>query len=72
MERAHWLRRKRASLAMAENAESGEAKLIHYDLAGRYSIKAADATAQLYVEDEPPFEAIDEGRPVPSSSPGRS
>ena len=72
MERSHWLRRKRASIAMAENAESGEAKLIHYDLAGRYSVKAADATPQLHVEDEPPFEASHDGKPVPPSSLDRS
>ena len=72
MEQAHWLRRKRASFAMAENAQSGEAKLIHYDLAGRYSVKAAEATPQLHLAGEPPFEAIDDGKPVPPSSPERS
>lgn len=41
MEKAHWLGRKRASLANARAAATAEARLIHYDLAGRYSIKAA-------------------------------
>lgn len=43
MDKAHWLGRKRASLANARAALSAEAKLIHYDLAGRYSIKAVHA-----------------------------
>ena len=65
MERAHWLSRKRAPIANAENAVSATAKLIHYELAGRYSVKAADAAPQLHVEDEPPIEVIDDGRQVP-------
>jgi hypothetical protein len=40
MEQTHWLGRKRASLNSAERATSSEARLIHYDLAGRYSLKA--------------------------------
>ena len=40
MEKAHWLGRKRASLKMAQNATSSEARLAHYDLAGRYGVKA--------------------------------
>ena len=55
MEQAHWLRRKRASLAMARSAIGPEARLIHYDLAGRYSLKAAAAARpELHVEDTPP------------------
>jgi hypothetical protein len=34
MEKAYWLSRKRASLKLAQNAASSEARLIHYDLAG--------------------------------------
>jgi len=45
MEKKYWLGRKRESLAMAHNASSAEARLIHYDLAGRYSVKAATAAA---------------------------
>ena len=41
MEKKYWLRRKQAAVAMARNATSAEARLIHFDLAGRYSIKAA-------------------------------
>ena len=45
MERAYWLSRKRASLKLAQNAASSEARLVHYDLAGRYSLKAMSAEA---------------------------
>ena len=45
MEQAHWLTRKRASLTNARAAVTAEAKLVHYDLAGRYSVKAAHAAA---------------------------
>jgi hypothetical protein len=38
---------------MAENAKSGEVKLIHYELAGRYCVKAADATPQVGSEEGP-------------------
>lgn len=46
MEQSYWLGRKRASLKMAQNAAGGEAKLIHYDLAGRYSVMAMSAETQ--------------------------
>ena len=41
MERSYWVRRKRAAMAMARATTSARARLIHYGLAGRYSIKAA-------------------------------
>lgn len=47
MEKGYWLKRKRASLKLAENAGSAEARLIHYDLAGRYSLKAHSAETKL-------------------------
>jgi hypothetical protein len=43
MEKGYWLSRKRASLKAARNAASAEARLIHYDLAGRYSLNALSA-----------------------------
>ena len=43
MEQAYWLSRKRASVQMARNADNSEARLVHYDLAGRYSVKAMSA-----------------------------
>ena len=46
MEKAYWLSRKRASLELAQNAASSEARLVHYDLAGRYSLKAMSAETQ--------------------------
>jgi hypothetical protein len=45
MEKAYWLGRKRASLKMAQNAAGSESRLIHYDLAGRYGLKAGSAEA---------------------------
>lgn len=43
MEKAYWLGRKRASLKSANDAINSKARLIHYDLAGRYSVKARSA-----------------------------
>lgn len=42
LEKAYWLRRKRASLSSAQNAAGCTARLDHYDLSGRYSLKAGD------------------------------
>lgn len=41
MDKTYWIGRKRAALAMARAATSAEARLVHYDLAGRYSVNAA-------------------------------
>ena len=46
MEKAYWLGRKRTSLKSAQNAVNAQARLIHYDLAGRYSLKALSAETQ--------------------------
>ena len=46
MEKADWLSRKRASLKSAQDATSSQARLAHYDLAGRYSVKAMSAETQ--------------------------
>ena len=46
MEQAYWLTRKRASLKSAETATNSLARLVHYDLAGRYSLKALSAETQ--------------------------
>jgi hypothetical protein len=43
MEKTYWLRRKRAAMAMARAAATSESRLIHYELAGRYSLRAAYA-----------------------------
>ena len=46
MEKRYWLGRKRESLKAAQNSRSAEARLIHYDLAGRYGLKALSAETQ--------------------------
>lgn len=46
MEKAYWLGRKRASLKLAQDATSSQARLVHYDLAGRYSVKAMSPETQ--------------------------
>lgn len=43
MEQQYWLSRKRQSVQMARDATNSEARLVHYDLAGRYSLKAMSA-----------------------------
>lgn len=43
MDQRYWLQRKRSSLASAQGTSSAEARLIYYDLAGRYSVLAANA-----------------------------
>ncbi len=43
MEQTYWLKRKRSSLAKAQTATSAEARLMHFDLAGRYSVRAVNA-----------------------------
>jgi hypothetical protein len=73
MQQAHWLSRKRASMAMAEKAVSSEARLIHYELAGLYSIKAANARSpQLHLEVVPLPEVYAWRDPRPSSPEERS
>lgn len=42
MEKAYWLQRQSESREMARATTSAEAQLIHFDLAGRYSIEAAN------------------------------
>jgi hypothetical protein len=41
MEKTYWLRRKREAMTAARIATTSESRLIHYELAGRYSIRAA-------------------------------
>jgi hypothetical protein len=43
MEQAYWLGRKQVSVEMVRDATDSEARLVHYDLAGRYSLKAMAA-----------------------------
>jgi hypothetical protein len=63
MEKKYWLGRKRASGAMARKASSAEARLIHLELAGRYSIRAANcrpAELYLHVEDHSAISPIED------------
>ena len=57
-------------MAMARAAAGAEARLIHYELAGRYSIKAAQARIpKLHVIDTPPVEANASSHVEPLGSP---
>jgi hypothetical protein len=47
MEKTYWLGRKRAAMAMARDATCSEARLVHYDQAGRHSVRAAFAPFML-------------------------
>lgn len=47
MEQKYWIGRKRFAMARAREALSSEARLIHYELAGRYSIKAAQCSPAI-------------------------
>ena len=53
MERKYWIRRMHAAMAMARRAATAESRLVHYDLAGRYSIKAANVLPFLVTRKEP-------------------
>lgn len=57
MEKAYWIRRKRAAMASARAAETAEARLGYYELAGRFSIKAAHCPPFLLVGNRPAAEA---------------
>lgn len=46
MNKVYWLGRKRATLRLARESTNSEAKLIYYDLAGRYGLKALFAQTQ--------------------------
>lgn len=59
MEKTYWLARKRASLELAHGATSSEARLVHFDLAGRYGLKAIS----------PETQAIDLARSLPQPVP---
>jgi hypothetical protein len=51
MEKSYWIARKRA--AIARRAAAAEAQLIHQELAGRYSLKAAYCLPFLIVKKGP-------------------
>lgn len=72
MEKVYWLGRKRASLKLAHAATGSEARLIHYDLAGRYDLKAQSAETQALdlAEALPPAINAVAANPVPEDSDG--
>ena len=45
MGKAHWLGHKWTSMKAAKAATSSEARLIHYELAGRYNLNASSSAA---------------------------
>ena len=70
MDQTYWLSRKRAAAAMARRAGSSRARLIHLDLAGRYSIKAAASAAAALARSAPAEERAQLAAPSPSTGPG--
>ena len=73
MEKAYWLSRKRASLKLARDAASAEARLIHYDLAGRYGLKALSLQSfAVELADSCHRRSTRAGAPLrPADNPGR-
>ena len=61
MERDYWLGRKRESFMLAEQATSSEAKLIHYELAGLYSVKAVRSLGTASIPDELYYRELAQG-----------
>ena len=53
MDKSYWIGRKRAAMRMARAATNSEARLIHYELAGRYSIRAAYALPFMLPDEGP-------------------
>jgi hypothetical protein len=68
MDKKYWIGRKRAAMAMARAATSAEARLIHYDLAGRYSVNAAFGIPFLLPQEGPatPGEQVALDLPLPA------
>jgi hypothetical protein len=54
MDNRYWIGRKRSAMKMARGAATAEARLIHYDLAGRYSVKAAQFQPLAAAASSPP------------------
>ena len=43
MEKTYWLRRQHAAVTAARLAKTAQSRLIHYEMAGRYSLRAVHA-----------------------------
>jgi hypothetical protein len=72
MEQIYWIGRKRAAMAMARASATSQARLIHYELAGRYSIRAAMSLPFLLPRKEPANggEGLALRLPIPGREPG--
>ena len=74
MEQTYWIGRQRNALAMARDAATSEARLAHYELAGRYSILAAHSLPFMLPNKAPATEgertALE--RPPPRLRPAKS
>ncbi|HST35649.1 MAG TPA: hypothetical protein VLK25_03355 [Allosphingosinicella sp.] len=71
MDKAYWIARKRAAMGMARAAASSEARLIHYDLAGRYSVRAAQARPFMLPDKGPATEGERVALQIPPRPPRR-
>ena len=69
MDNQYWIGRKRAAMAMAREAETSESRLIHYELAGRYSIKAAHSIPFMLPHKPPSTEGEREALRLPRPMP---
>ena len=69
MEKKYWLGRRRSAVAMARLATTAEARLIHYDLAGRYSIKAAQCLPFMLPKTGPASESEQIALQIPPPAP---
>lgn len=64
-DRAYWIGRKRAAMASARGAFTSEARLFHYEMAGRHSIRAANCLPFLIVNKGPTTSGEGEALRVP-------
>jgi hypothetical protein len=65
LENTHWLRLQHLSLTPARRATASEARLIHLDLAARYSVMAAAESAEAAAAAAPlPFRQLETDEPA--------
>ena len=64
-----WIDRQRAEMGMARAATSAEARLIHYELAGRYSFRADETPPFMLPRKEPATESEGIALRPPSCAP---
>lgn len=69
MDKAYWIGRKRAAMALARTAATSQKRLDFYEQAGRHSIRAAQSPPFLLVERGPASDGEREAlrSPDPSS-----